>query len=315
MRADSWPESGAPRLVWPVLRTVLVIAGLLLLCRWALAERPGGGAWVWHPGLATGFFASALSFVLFALRFRSVMRIVDLDMPQLVALRISAAAQFYHCFVPLGVGAEVTRFARCRALAPYLSPALMASGIAFDRVLGLAVTLALALLMTALVRPGLLSGPGPVPLVLGFVAAFVVAAVLVARRYARRRANGRLRAAWRRLRERRGHLIDACALSLAMQFTLAGSIFAAGSGWALPLQYVEVLWVVAASSVLQLLPLNAAGVNAGDLAGTGLYVALGLSLPDAILLSAVFYLYRLGIAFVGGLLEIVPTLRRASSGA
>ena len=52
-----------------------------------------------------------------------------------------------------------------------------------------------------------------------------------------------------------------------------------------------------------------AGVGAGDVAGTGLYLALGLSMPDALTLVSLLYCYRLAMAAVGGLWELLGGVR------
>ncbi|CAN0504062.1 unnamed protein product, partial [Phaeothamnion confervicola] len=100
----------------------------------------------------------------------------------------------------------------------------------------------------------------------------------------------------------------ALAWSVAMHALLAGAVYVGSLGWGLALTYWQVLFVLASASVLQAVPASLLGIGVADVAGTGLYVALGLSLPDALLLVSLLYCYRLLAAVLGGLWESGKTL-------
>ena len=54
------------------------------------------------------------------------------------------------------------------------------------------------------------------------------------------------------------------------------------------------------------MPVSVLGVGGAELAGTGLYLALGLPAAAAVLLSSIFYSYRLVMALMGGPWDLLP---------
>ena len=92
-----------------------------------------------------------------------------------------------------------------------------------------------------------------------------------------------------------------------MQLLLAAAVHTGGGALGIEIAYLEILFVLTASLIFQAVPVNVGGVGVADVAGTGLYVALGLALPAAILLVSVMYFYRIAIAIVGGLWELSAT--------
>jgi uncharacterized membrane protein YbhN (UPF0104 family) len=102
-------------------------------------------------------------------------------------------------------------------------------------------------------------------------------------------------------RVRVGELARAFGLSCLMQGCLATAVWLGSRGWAIDIGYLDVLLVLTTSLMLQAIPLQLAGIGAAELAGTGLYLALGLSPAGALLLVSLLYCYRLAVAIAGGL--------------
>ena len=277
----------------------LILLGLTALFLWSPVSLPATGyAW-----LLLGFLFSLLSYVLYALRFRVSLAAVGVAMGSLQTVRLNSFATFCQFFVPLSVGADLTRFALCRDLDPKHRGLRCAGGIIVDHCTGLLTALLIGAALSYTVIP-------PLPTVTQYaqmiVAALgvlsVVTGVWVWRRRARRshyRLGILLRTRWR-------NLMLGIGFSLAMQLTLAGAVFVGSVEWHNSLTYSEVLWVLACGSVMQLVPINVAGITVGDAAGVGLYVALGLAMAEALQLVALFYVYRLSVAIIGGLWQLIP---------
>jgi uncharacterized membrane protein YbhN (UPF0104 family) len=121
------------------------------------------------------------------------------------------------------------------------------------------------------------------------------AAVLAVRQHRPRGVHGLWAGA------RRRELARAFGLSCLMQGCLATAVWLGSRGWAIDIGYLDVLLVLTTSLMLQAIPLQLAGIGAAELAGTGLYLALGLSPAGALLLVSLLYCYRLAVAIAGGL--------------
>ncbi len=279
-------------------RAGVTIGGVALLMYWVAHERALNCAATW-PALLLGLFLSQLSFACYAARFRVVMRLADIDLLPMQALKLSARALFYHCLLPLSVGNDLTRFALCRTAAPTASARLIAGAIVLDHGIG---TLALLLLVCTVswhLIP-VVEFPWQRWCSVGLVGLLVIGALGHWVHPLRRQF-----VAWRaRLHGHWWLVVQALALSLLMQSVLAAAVHSGAQAWHIALPYTQILAVLAASGLLQILPLNVGGLHLGDVAGTGMYVALGLSLSDAILLGSTLICYRLTMAVIGGLWDL-----------
>ncbi|MSQ67228.1 MAG: hypothetical protein EXR83_03400 [Gammaproteobacteria bacterium] len=292
-------------------RTLLLVCGLSVLLLWAMRER---ALLRWDPQLLVGLLLSQLSMVAFSQRFRAVMRLAGLALGWLETLRILSLAVFYHCFVPLSVGSELTKFLKLRAAAPTHRAGTLAAVLVVDHAVGFVALLGVALSLLVWRAP---LGPvlGARPVLLGG-AALVLVTLLVLRAAHRRGCLPRAaQDALRALPARRAagvHVLHGLAWSLVTIGLLAAAVVVGSAGWHLPIAYPEVLFVLASAGIFQLLPLNVAGVGAGDLAGVGLYLALGLSSTQALMLVSLLYGYRLAMAMVGAAWALAATRARRS---
>jgi len=287
-------------------KLIFVPIGIAALVYWASREHSVRFVDAWNAYLLAGVLLSQVSICFFALRFRRVMRVVGLRLSVREALRINALSMFYHFFVPLAAGADVTRYIKLRGLAPERRPVAMAGGIVLDHIIGLGTLIMIAVILTILLKPTIVTLDTRV---LIFAAAVVVCVAAGAGVSIRQSSSLKVAELVRRLR---GHKLDvahAVALSLAMQLLTAAAVFTGSVGWGISIGFHEILLVLTASFIFQALPFNVGGVGAADIAGTGLYIAIGLTPAAALLLVSLMYCYRLLVAVTGGICELASARR------
>jgi len=302
-RAERSGGALAAHRAWPLARVLLLGGGILVLGAWALGELGRHGARAVNPHLFAGFLVACLSMALYAERFRRVVAVSGLAVGRRDACRITLAAIFYQCLVPLAAGADLARFLKLRALAPASRPLAVACGIVLDHLVGLTVLLAMALVLWLARDPAAL-GFDPRWAALAALVGLGVVAVLATHR----RADGAVS-----LPGRRRDLAFAAGLSCVMQALLAAALWLGSRGWQIDLDYLDILLVLTSALVVQAVPISVAGVGAGEVAGAGLYMALGLSAPAALLMVSLLVGYRLLLAVAGGLWELrSPGLAAAS---
>lgn len=285
-------------------KIVLLPLGVAALCYWASQERsirPSAG---WHGSLLLGVLISQISIYVFALRFRRVMNIVGLRIGVIDSLKIHTLSMFYHFFVPLSIGAEVTKFVKLRAFAPDRGPMLTAGGIVLDHMIGLGALMAISIGLLVALEPVVIDFHLRI-LTIVIATGMAVGATVVLR--SRIGSSSEMKDFLNQLRGHKADLLSAFGLSLVMQLLLAAAVFAGSLGWGLHIGYSEILFVLTGAFIFQAIPFNFAGVGVAELAGTGLYVALGLPLSDAVLLVSLMYCYRILMALIGGLWELLAT--------
>lgn len=297
----------SPRLrrILTVARIVALALGLPLLLWWlareaALARVPPGD-------LALGVGLSLFSMLLYALRLRRVLAVVGIAVGRRETLRLALLSMFYHCFVPFALGADLTKFVKLRAR-DHATHAI-AGAIVLDHAIGATSLTALAAASwSQLAIPGV----PLLPLLGGSLVLAALLAVFGLLLAARLRPSRDLRGVLAHARRRWPLLAGAVALSLAMHFVLASAIWVASRDWGLALDFTRVLAVFSASALFQSVPVSVLGVGGAELAGAGLYLALGLPAAAAILMSSLFYSYRLVMALMGGLWDLLPSPDRGA---
>lgn len=253
-----------------------------------------------------GVMLALCSLFAYSARFVHVMRLMDLDVNRLEGLRIVSFAVFCQFFVPVGGGAELAKFFKLRGLAPQRRTLSSAAGIALEHIIGLAALLTIASVLLVFLRPFALEVS---PLVVVFVALLILAlgAAVLLRHRGHTELNGQQLLVHIRMRQRDAAL--ALGWSLVMHILLAAAVYVGSRGWGIPIGYGQILLVLSAAGVLQAVPVNLLGIGVADVAGTGLYLASGLSLSHALLLSSLLVAYRLLIALLGGLWELISARR------
>lgn len=285
----------------PLWRIALALAIASALMGWAWQARPVTLALRWHGWLVPGVALSLLSLMAYAARFRRVLHLFEIRFPLADGLRIVSFAVFCQFFVPLGAGAELAKFMKLRGLARERRARVSAAAVALEHVLGLLAVVLLAGVSFAALRPFALHLDVRWLMVAG-AAIVTLAFIVVVRLHARRGLEAR-----QLLAAMNGHRRDVLliiAWSMLMHLVLAAAVYVGSLGWQLAISYPEILFVLTSAAVFQAVPANLVGVGVADVAGTGLYVALGLPLSDALLLASLLYCYRLLAALLGGAGEL-----------
>ncbi|MBK8960258.1 MAG: flippase-like domain-containing protein [Proteobacteria bacterium] len=276
------------------------LAGVLIW--WAWQSRPALPDVRWHVVLIPGFALSLASLLAYAARFRRVLGLVDIDISPVTALRIVSFAVFCQFFLPVGGGAELGKFLGLRSIAPERRAGARAVAIVLEHVLGLLAVVVIACVGFALLQPFAVSLDYRWLTAAGLaIVALGGTVVLVMQR--RRGLDAR-----QVLAALDAHKGDACLTllwSMLMHALLAAAVYVGSRGWDLAIGYTEILFVLASAAVFQAVPASIAGLGVADAAGTGLYVALGLPLGDALLLVSLLYGYRLLAALLGGAWELL----------
>lgn len=288
---------------WRWLRAGATCVGLCALGVLAYRARIAAPGPASHGHLVAGFALTLVGVVGIASRFQAVIRALGVRVGLKESVSLQMQSMFYHFLAPGGVGSDAARIAKLTRLVPGLSARRAAVGVLLDRAVGVATMTGLAVATAPVGARALLPGQwaecGPLPLVVWTVAVavLVIAAVWGACSYvARRQGAERLRI---------GGVVGAVAASVGMQLGLGTAAYCAAVGWGIHIEFASVLFAVASSLLFQLVPVNVAGAGGGEVAGYGIYVLLGLSGPGALLLVSTTYAYRLMVAAMGGLLELI----------
>ena len=285
---------------------VVALLGLTALTLWAWQQRAATLSGGWHEQLLAGVVLSVCSLFAYSARFRRVMRLLDLDLNRLESLRIVSFAVFCQFFLPVGAGAEIAKFFKLRGLAPQRRALISAAGIVLEHLLGLVALVTTASVLFAVLRPFAIEVDVQL-LALGALVIVALAATILLRR---QRAQGLdTRQLVARLRAHKWDAALALVWSVLMHVLLAAAVYVGSLGWEMTLGYWQILLVLSAAAVFQAVPANLLGLGVADVAGSGLYVALGLPLSSALVLVSLLYGYRLLIALLGGLWELATVPR------
>ncbi len=289
-----------------VAKLIFVPLGLVALVYWISQESSGKLADGWNRYLLSGVLVNVISACAIAVRFQRVARVVGIHMTAVEALRINTQSMFYFFFVPFSVGAEVSKFAKVRELDPTREHIDIVVVIVLDRILGSVTLGATALFLLGYLRPIEYNYNA---WQLFAIAVGVVALLAVGISIARSRARAILSRVFDTLAERKLDICIALVTSVLMQCAMALAIFVAALGWGIEIGFLMVLFVLSASFLCQIVPLTFVGVSVAEIAGAGLYVAVGLSAADAVILVSLTYFYRLLVAVSGGVWELIPNRR------
>jgi hypothetical protein len=287
-------------------KIVVLPLGVAALCYWASQERSMQWSDGWNRYLLLGVLISQISMFFFALRFLRVFNIFDLRLSIVDSLKINMLAMFYHFFVPLSIGADITKFVKLRAVAPDRRPMVTAGGIVLDHIVGFAVLVTIAVVLFVAIQP-LVIEVDTRSLVIIVALGIVAGAFAVTRR---RVASSLplIKESLRRLRGHKGDLVLAFGFSVITQFLLTAAVFAGGFGWGMDIGYWEIMFVLTGSFIFQSIPVSLVGIGAAEIAGAGFYMALGLPVSDAVLLVSLMYCYRILVAIIGGIWDLIsPT--------
>ncbi len=293
-----------PRTTLFYLKLVLLPLGVGCLLYWAAQEQMLRQSARWNWELNLGAALSVFAMAPLALRFKHALKVAGFTLDAKHSLRINALSAFYHFFVPLSLGAELTKFIQLKTALAERGAVRLTVAIVLDHVLGFVALL--AILLTLCEEGGPLMGGVDVRWVAAAIVAAAAVLLALAWRY-RSRLGASAREILERLMTHRADAAAAVGWSVAMQALMAAALVLPAQAWGLDIDYRELLFVLAASSLFAAVPLNIAGLGVAEIAGAGLYLAFGLSSRDALLLVSLQYCYRLLFAILGGLWDFAAT--------
>jgi uncharacterized membrane protein YbhN (UPF0104 family) len=286
-----------------ILEVVLVPVGLLVLIWLIVSERSIQS--LAHAGgsLLVGVGLSQLSVLLFSMRVRLVLTLADVQISAWEATRLHVQSMFYFFFVPFGVGTEIYKVAKLYSALPEADRVGVATAVVFDRLLGFLTVLGIAFLCGLIMVPRF-SGELEVPNALLVIGVLVCAGALGIALFIWLKRRGILMKLQHYASTARVISARAIGLSLAMQLTLALAVYFAARGWSIELSYFDVLFATASAIVFQVVPLSILGVGAAEVVGVAIYLLMGLSETDAVLMVSSGYAYRLLTALLGGVWQL-----------
>ncbi len=287
------------------LRLAAILAGLPMLVYWAGKEQALDLESGFSVGLLGGIALSQLSMVLYAIRFRTVLTTVGIHLPIMTALRMTALSLFYYFFVPLSVGSDITKFVKLKAANHNAFDS--ASAIVIDHMVGLSSLIILAGSVFIWHRPIDIDVPTAAggALIMVVVLGIAVGALRYHRSHSGRDSasiSNLLKGIWRH----RFTVLFALALALAMHSSMILAVFVGSHHWGFDIAFTDMMFVMATAMMFQAIPFTLAGAGVAEAAGTGLYLAVGLPLPAALLLVSLVYGFRLLMAIVGGVWDLLP---------
>ncbi len=249
-----------------------------------------------------GFFLSQIALLLYSQRFRLVMKSTGIVLGSIEALRINTLAVFYQFFVPLSVGADLTKFIKLKR--SHNSPGRRVGSIILDHVVGICALVTLSIFLLVIRKPTFEQ--------LNFenyesFIALTIFSILVLSIIYQPTITKYTKKVLSEVKEKWPLIFMAFCFSIIMHITLAAGVFIGSQGVGLNVPYLDILFVLSVSMIVQSIPISLLGVGAPEIAGTAMYTAIGLSIPVALLLVALLYSYRLITSVIGGLWELLDS--------
>lgn len=293
------------------LKLLVVPAGLALLAL-ELARDARLGSITIHVGLLLAALAvNQVSLGLFAARMQLAMRVFDVPLTLLQALRVHLQSMFYFFVLPMTVGLEIARFAKIRSLlgervaAGALTYALLA-----DRLVGAVAALALALALLPFMRFESLarwSADGASWLVWSAAGATVAGLALMSRRVREHAAK-----LFALLRSEHRRLASSFGIALVTHASFALAIYLAAIGTGIPIGLPQALFAVSAAMLFVVVPVSFAGVSPVEAANFGVLIAMGFTVEQAGVFTFIVYAAKLVAAIEGAAWEIAEGGRHLS---
>ncbi len=245
--------------------------------------------------VTASFAVALLGYSLFAIRLSWVLDAFSIRLRRRSLWRIHLTSLFYYFFLPAGVGYDLSKVAKISLQARDTGTWRVTAAVAAERVAGgtgMYLLLLGTLPFTQLAPDSRLAWL-TVPawawvLLLMAVGAFVWLVGLSARR-----TNAYQIAP----------LITAVLVSAIAHLLVAVAIWLISQALGIAATFPEIVVALAATLLLQLVPVNLLGVTLGEIAAVTVYIAYGLDRPEALLLATVAYSHRLVPAMLGGLIE------------
>ena len=255
-----------------------------------------------------GFFISQVALFLYSLRFRLVMKSTGITLKIIDAFRINTFAVFYHFFTPLSMGADLTKFIKLKR--NHDSASHRITSIIFDHVVGICSLVVLSTTLFILRKPDLgeLSLRGNSSLEGAAVCVLIITVIIF-----RKDIKNIYEKMMLSIKGNWSLIFVAFCFSIIMHMTLAAGIFVGSHGIGVTIQYIDILFVLSLSMILQSVPVSVLGVGATEVASVAIYTAIGLPITTALLLVTLLYTYRLITSVAGGIWQLLESDNAYSS--
>ena len=216
-------------------------------------------------------------------------------------MRVHLTSLFYYFFLPAGIGYDFSKIAKITLRLPDRSTWKVTAAAVADRATGGAAMYLLLLATLPLTHwapDSHLEWLTPPPWGWALLAALVPVGCAATVYWGRHTGS-----------YRSGPLVPAVAASTICYLLVAGAIWFVARSLGIPVIFPEVVVALAATLLLQLVPLNVLGVTLGEVAAVTVYLGYGLDEPEALMMVTVAYTQRLVSAVVGGFVEWRGALR------
>ena len=280
-----------------LLLTQVIVApvGLVILFWLLMRELPLVALREAAVAVAGSFAAALLGYSLFAIRLSRVLDAFSIHIRRTSLWRIHLTSLFYYFFLPAGVGYDLSKVAKIKLQARDTSAMHVTAAIAAERAAGGAgvyLLLLATLPFTELAADSRFEWSTPPAW--AWVLALVGGAALIWLVSVIGRRSHTFRVA---------PLVPAVLVSAVAHLLVAAAIWFVGRALDIPIGFPEIVVALAATLLLQLVPVNLLGVTLGEVAAVTVYLAYGLDEPAALLLATVAYSHRLVPAMLGGAIE------------
>lgn len=254
------------------------------------------------PIVQTGFalIVFLISSVLAGFRMGVTLYCVGAKIAPLRAIRTHMHALFYHIFMPFGVGSDIAKFAMFHKVVE-IDKTQLAGGLILDRIIGVS-SFALIVGVTApiLFRHPLFILVLPSLVILMGLITLNIKRILVV--FPEKLATP-LMPLQSAISTHRYQLMISLGISVLSQLVMGIAVWIVGRGWIIDISFVQAVFGNSAAFLFQIVPLHLAGLSGTEIAGVGVYTALGFSVAEALLLVSMVYAFRISAAMVGGLLD------------
>lgn len=273
--------------------------------------------------LLAGVAINLLAIVCAAWRWQTLLGGLGLRIRLPRLLRVVLSGAFFNMFLPSSVGGDVMKMV---LIAPDLEQREDAvSSVLMDRVVGLAVTIAVGLAAVLLLPSVWSNGPMLISLALALLAFAAGATLLFSLRLLALAAGLTPSFIWRRvgppvqrvqrsllrMAHRRDLLVQAALISVLRQVAICGSVYCAGQAFGFGLGLVAYFATVPIAVAITALPLAINGLGLQDNALILLLAGFGLSSAQALSLSIFLHAMRNGVGLLGGLIFALTRDRAA----
>lgn len=282
-------------------QVVVVPVGVVTLFYLLIEELPLVALRDAAVAITASFAVALLGYGLFAIRLSWVLEAFSINLRRVSLWRIHLTSLFYYFFLPAGVGYDLSKVAKISLQARDTGTLHVTAAVAAERAVGGAGVYLLllgTLPFTELAADSRIEWLAPPPwawvlsLVAGVVVMWLVSVI------------GRRSHAFSI-----GPLVPAVFVSAVAHLLVAAAVWFAGQSLAIPIGFPEIVVALAATLLLQLVPVNLLGVTLGEVAAVTVYLAYGLDKPEALMLATLAYSQRLIPAMVGGVIEGGGALR------